>query len=118
MLVANLSDTTVYQRKITIPANTGSGATIRSLIEGVSFAGVACIAFRILGTLAEGTEHAAFHVASTGFGAAITGTDYTTHGELVAAGAIYNSFPSTKAADMYVRSTDANTVDVIVQWVG
>lgn len=117
---------TVYRVAITIPANTGNGSTLRSLIAsatgGISTTalvaptptgdGSPLLNVKILGVDATGTSRAAFVVANTRQGASITATDFTTHGEYIAAGVDYYE-PADGDFDSYVRSASASTITAI-----
>jgi len=111
---------------ITIPANTGTGSRVKDLLvaAGMPLPGITprsgtdgafTLGIAILGTQpASTTARAAFDIASprydaTGQPAAITGTDFTLHGERAAAGVDYYE-PADGDLDSYVRSTDGNTV--------
>ena len=104
------------QVKITIPDNTGTGASIRDLLALGGFAAPERCSIEI-SKMAPGvsdtTERGAFVVASRRRGAAIASTDFTTHGRPVPAGEAYYA-ASDKSLDGYVRSTTAATVDALV----
>ena len=79
------------------------------------------ITFTVLETLAAGTAHAAFVVASGRITSSpvyahdpITATDFSTNGRFISAGQPYAP-TSVEDFDSYVRSSDANPVDVCVE---
>jgi hypothetical protein len=69
----------------------------------------------VLGRLSDGTDRAAFTVADPRPGAAITGTDYTTHGQYVAPGEDYTS-PAAGDLDSYVKAASDSPAVVVLFW--
>jgi hypothetical protein len=102
---------------VTIPANTGTGATLRSLIVAagnVPDPTKEIWSAKILGSLPDGTARGALQLTSPRPGAAIAATDYTTHGRAFAAGVPVDE-PSAFDLDSYVRAKDsASTITAIV----
>jgi hypothetical protein len=99
-----------YLYKITIPANTGNGATIQSLLVTAGWPLPEPIGVKICGQIPAGTDRSAIVIASRRIGAAITATDYTTHGQYVPAGSDWYE-PTDLSAVLYVRSASTSTVD-------
>lgn len=102
---------------ITIPDNTGNGSTILSLLQAAGFTGDRVSAVMISGYQAGagGTQRAAFVSANArvGTGTAIASSDFTTHGEYVAAGAPYYYPAEDDASLTYVRSATGSTVAAV-----
>jgi hypothetical protein len=104
---------------VTIPANTGTGATLRSLIVAagnVPDPGKDIWSAKILGLLPDGTQRGALQITSprAPTGTAIAATDYTTHGRCIPAGVPVDE-PSAFDLDSYVRAKDsASTITAIV----
>jgi hypothetical protein len=88
---------------ITIPANTGNGATILSLLQAAGFSEVTRLApgnaafphgLKIAARTIDGAQRGALQVASprydqTGTAVALTSTDFTTHGQFIPIGEEY-----------------------------
>lgn len=103
--------TTPFRCQVTIP---GAGATIRSLLPRLPQDGDP-VTLVILGRLADGTDRVAITVASPRPGAAITGTDYSTHGQHAAAGEDYTC-PAVRDLDSYVRAAVDSPAVLLVLW--
>ena len=104
------------RRQITIPASTDVGTSVRALLAAVGYAVGASCSFKILGTSADGTSRAALMLGGPLPGATAAGTDYSTHGQYVAAGADYQSEPSEVDLDSNIRafSGAAFTANVVL----
>jgi hypothetical protein len=99
---------------VTIPANSGVGVTLRSLLTGnIPDATKEIWSAKILGLLPDGTQRSAFVITSPRPGVAIAATDYTTHGRHVPAGVTLDE-PSAFDLDSYVRSFSAAGITAIV----
>lgn len=109
-----LSTRTPFPLAVTIPANTGTGATLRSLITGnIPDATKEIWSVKILGLLPDGTQRSALRMTSPRPGAAIAATDFTTHGRYYPAGVTVDE-PSAFDLDSYVRSDSASTITAIL----
>lgn len=114
----SLCGSRLYRRRITIPDNTSTGATIKSLLLAAGYAGPVRW-FKISGVLISDkvTPRPAITLASVGPGAtAFAEADYTTHGEAVPAGVEYISGPSDLAGETAVRSDSASTILATIVW--
>jgi hypothetical protein len=100
------------RRRITIPANTGLGASVRALLEAAGYNGDIA-AFQILATDSAGTTRSAFVVASPLPGVAAVEADFTTHGQYVPAGVDHYAPPSEGAANSLVRSASASAITAV-----
>ena len=107
MLTTNLP----YRQAITIPANSGNGATLRSLL---TLPDRPFVQAEICALLPDGSNRSAIVVASPRDGAAITATDYTTHGRHRAAGEAH-VVPGPRGLDDYVRSYSGSAITAIVE---
>lgn len=95
---------------VTVPA---AGGTIASLISSVVGDGEIVLAVKILGKLVNGGDRVALTVASPRLGSAITSTDYTTHGQYVAAGVDYYE-PADQDVQSYVKAASDSAATVVV----
>ena len=112
-------DTTWY--KLIAAAFAANGRTISTPSNSTQL-----ISMRVYGVDATGVNHPAFIVANpravgtavTITPAAILATDFTTHGQFVAAGVEWVASPTTGDLNSYVQSTIAGaiTVNVEVIW--
>ncbi len=108
-----LSPNAPHYQAITIPANSGAGVTLRSLLTLPAFnSGV--LQVTILGKVSDGTQRAAFRVTSPRPGAALAAGDWTTHARNVGAGEDF-FVPGPGGLDAYIRSDSASTVTAIVE---
>lgn len=99
--------------RITVPDNTGTGDTILNLLKSAGMASDLARFVMIVDNLSDGSARAAVVIASPRDGAAITGTDFSTHGRYVAEGVQWYA-PSDKAGNVYIRSYSASSVYAIV----
>lgn len=98
---------------ITIPANSGNGSTLFDLIKAGGYQGEKPLAIKVLGLVPAGTNRGAVVFATPRQPtAAIASTDYSTHGQAVAAGLDWYE-PTDGAADVYVRSASGSTVPAV-----
>lgn len=113
MISATLG-TDIRTARITIPISTDVGTTIGALLA-LQGLGPAPVTVEIRGVLSDGTtSRAAFVVASPRSpGAVAAGTDYSTHGVAVAAGADWQAPPGDRCGSLLIRSTAA-AFDAIV----
>jgi hypothetical protein len=104
MITATLGSE-IRRVQVTIPIDSDVGTTVGALLRSAGFGG-APVAFKILPTLADGTtSRAAFRIASRRPGATgFAGTDYTTHGQHVAAGVECQSEPGDRDFDSAIRA--------------
>lgn len=103
----------IFLQAITIPDNTGNGSTLRALLLAGGYQGESPLAIKVLGLVPAGTNRGAIVFATPRQpDAAITGTDYSSHGEAVAAGVDWYE-PIDNAADVYVRSASGSTVTTV-----
>jgi len=100
---------------VTIPANTSTTATVKSLLVAAGYTGPVRW-FKILAVLADKTTaRPAITLASMRPGAtAFAETDYTTNGEPIAAGVEYVSGPSDNCGLSGIRSDSASTITVTI----
>ncbi len=102
---------------ITIPDNTGTGSTLLALLQAAGYTGDRVSAVMLSGYQAGsgGTQRAAFVAANArvGTGTAIATTDFTTHGEYIAAGSPYYMPAEDDASLTYVRSASGSTVPAV-----
>lgn len=108
--------------RITVPQ---AGGKLRDLIRAALPQGSdipdRVLTVLILGTVPNGvspwtsSDRAAFCVASPRPGAAITGTDYTTHGQPVATGEDYTS-PSAGDLDSYLMAASDSPAIAVLFW--
>jgi len=110
-----------YYVSVTIPDNTGIGATIQSLIDtalsGLDITQKAYKYVTIEGYIpgAAGTQRAAIVVASKRIGAtAVVAGDYTTHGKYIAAGAAFTEI-SDATSSLSVRSSTSSAVTALLK---
>ena len=100
--------------RITLPAAGGRmGDLLRTALPGTDISRVLTVL--ILGQLPDGADRVAFTVADPRPGAAITGTDYTTHGQFVPAGQDYTS-PSAGDLDSYVKAAGDSPAIAVLFW--
>lgn len=94
---------------ITIPANTGNGSTVASLISGSLSDGENVISYRIAAKQPKSsTDRVAFDMADAADG--FSGSNV----ERVPAGEAYIAYGTQSASLDYVRSTDGSTVSALV----
>ena len=109
-----------WRGRITIPGNTGTGDTIRNLCVSAGMpSNVPAFACFVLPELSDGTIRAAFVVAHgrlavDGTRSAVVASDFTTHGEFVSSGRIFEPL-SIDDINASVRSSDGSTVAAIVR---
>jgi len=110
-----------YYVSVTIPDNTGIGATIQSLIDtalsGLDITQKAYKYVTIEGYIpgAAGTQRAAIVVASKRLNAtSVVAGDYTSHGKYVPAGTAFTEL-SDATASVYVRSASGSTVSAVIK---
>lgn len=95
---------------VTIPA---AGAPVALLVASVVAPGERVVAFKILGKTAAGADRAAITIASPRLGAAITGTDYSTHGEVSPLGTDYYE-PADLDVSSYVKAASDTAATIVV----
>ncbi len=105
----------VRRAQVTIPADSDVGTTVGLLLSSAGLGG-APVAFKILPTLADGTtSRLAFRIASRRPGAtAFAGTDYTTHGQHVAAGVEYQSEPGDRDWGSAIRAAAGAAFSAVI----
>jgi len=104
-----------WRGAVTIPNNAGTGSRLLDLMRAAGYDGPDACAVKVLARVPDGTDRSAFVIASRRpNAAAISSTDFTTHGQHVAAGTEYAEPVDRDASESYVRSTGASTVSAIV----
>lgn len=105
----------VFRYAVTIPANTGNGSALRELLRTAGFQGEASAIF-IDGLIpgVAGTARAAIMAANPRQGAAIADTDFTTHGQYIAAGRDYYQPVDADWTDTYFRTITSSTLTALV----
>lgn len=105
-----------FRYAITIPDNTGNGSTLLALLQAAGFRGDRCngVIIRPYAPGVGGAQRAAFVAASPRItNGAITGTDFTTHGDYYAAGEVYYLPADADSTDTYLRSASGSTVSAL-----
>ena len=105
-----------FRYAITIPDNTGNGSTILALLQAQGFQGSRChgVIIRPYVPGVSGAQRAAFVAACPRVtGGTIASTDFTTHGDYVAAGEAYYTPADADSSDTYVRSASGSTVSAL-----
>ena len=103
------------RRQITIPISTDVGTSLRTLLltAGVpAFSG--SVGFKILAKDPAFVDRAAFILGNPLPGAAAAGTDYSTHGQLVAAGTDYVNEPSDRDIDSNIRAASGAAFTAVI----
>lgn len=107
------------RRQVTIPISTTYTQTMRTLLQAAGYEG-SIVAYKIQAKKADGTtDREAFRLAgvpkTSGTDPVAVATDFTTHGQTVAAGVEYASEPSERDCDCPINSTGAAfTAQVVV----
>ena len=103
------------RRQITIPAASDVGTPLRTLLSTAGIPSIgSSIAFKILGTNPDASARAAFILGGPLPTIAAAGTDYSTHGQLVASGADYVNEPSDRDVDSIIRAASGAAFTAVI----
>jgi hypothetical protein len=105
-----------FRCALSIQDNTGTGDKLLTLLRAAGFPGEPLMV-RILGKKSDGTDRPAVVLATARPSAAIALTDFSTHGEYLAAGVESNALSQAFAEATFIRSAaTAAVMNVVVDW--